>query len=261
MRSALVKVFGFPMTLIHGDPLVLDRWLWLKKRLPRTSRSEMVIDVGCGSGAFTIGAARRGYRAVGLSFEERNQQVASERALMCGAPSAKFEVLDLRALDERRDLMAKFDVALCLEVIEHLIDDDKLMRDMARCLKPGGRLLLTTPNYNYKAITPNENGPFSTGEDGWHVRKGYTEDRLKELCQQSGLVFDACSFCSGFLSQKITFILRVLSNYYPLLGWGAILPLRILPPLLDSLVTKLIDWPYFSICLEAHKPQAAAERD
>src|SRR5207253_6752927 len=160
VSSLLVKSIGFPATLIYGDPLVVDRWLWLKRRLSPHAISEKLLDVGCGSGAFTIGAALRGYDALGLSWDERNQSVAAERARICHAESAHFEVVDARRLDERRDLNAQFDVAICCEVIEHILDDRKLMRDISMCLKPGGRLLLTTPNSNYKSITREDNGPF-----------------------------------------------------------------------------------------------------
>ena len=43
-RSQLVKLLGFPATLIHGDTLVLDRWLWLKRRLPLTAAGETLLD-------------------------------------------------------------------------------------------------------------------------------------------------------------------------------------------------------------------------
>ncbi|QIZ72488.1 class I SAM-dependent methyltransferase [Oxynema aestuarii] len=254
MKSALVKILGFPATLIHGDTLVLDRWLWLKERLPQTSTSDKLIDIGCGTGAFTIGAALLGYEALGLSWDERNQSVAKQRALLCGAKSANFEVLDVRKLDRRQDLIAQFDLAISLEVIEHILDDRKLMRDIANCLKPGGRLLLTTPNYDYKPITAMDKGPFPTVETGWHVRKGYTEASLINLCKEAGFVVDSISFCSGFFSQKTTFFFRFFSKIHPLLGWSFILPLRGLPPLVDPVVTKLLHWPEFSICLEAHKP-------
>ena len=252
MESALVKVLGFPATLIHGDPSVLDRWLWLRNRLPRGSHGQTLLDIGCGSGAFTIGAALRGYESLGLSWDERNQRVASERARICGAGSARFEVQDLRQLDARTDLFSRFDIAVCFETIEHILDDRKLLRDIARCLKPGGRLLLTTPNQDYKPITRGDAGPFSRVEDGWHVRKGYTEADLRALCRETGFTFDACSYCTGLLSQKIIWVQRMAAKIHPLVGWALILPARVLPPPLDPMLARLTRWPDYSICLEAH---------
>src|SRR5207253_6615999 len=98
----------------------------------------------------------------------------------------------------------------------------------------------------------------STVEDGGHVRRGYRKEDLLDLCREAGLMFDTCTFCSGFLSQKVTFLLRTLSKIHPLLGWAGILPLRALPPLMDPLVSRLIAYPQFSICLEAHKPSSEA---
>src|SRR6516225_9143784 len=114
-KSLLVRIIGFPATLIHGDTLVLDRWLWLRRRLPITANGETLIDIGCGTGAFTIGAAKRGYRAVGLSWDERNQSENNFRAKFCGKHNNKF------------------DVAICAENIEHIINDKKLVIDITNC--------------------------------------------------------------------------------------------------------------------------------
>jgi len=258
-RSALVKFFGFPATLVHGDPLVLDRWFWLKARLPKTKNGERLLDVGCGTGAFSIGAALRGYRALGLSWDKRNQLVARERAAYSKTLSTEFEVLDIRELDRRVDLV-DFDVVICLETIEHVMEDLKLMRAIARCLKPGGRLLLTTPYLLYRAISPGDMGPFSTVEDGWHVRRGYSRVMLEELCEHSGLKVERISYCSGYLSQKVAAVMRRLSATNAMLAWALILPLRVLPPLLDPIITGLLGWPHYSICLEAYKPREFSER-
>lgn len=51
---------------------MLDRWLWLRKRLHPSNNSERLIDIGCGTGAFTIGVALKGYSAIGLSWDQRN---------------------------------------------------------------------------------------------------------------------------------------------------------------------------------------------
>ena len=254
-ESLLVKILGFPATLIHGDTAVFDRWLWLRKRLPQTVGGEKVVDIGCGTGAFSIGAALRGYEVLGLSWSERNQQVAGQRARLCKAHSAAFDVLDVRKLDTRRDLNGRFDVAICCETIEHIIDDRKLIVDIAACLKAGGRLLLTTPYYHYRPITSSEKGPFSAIEDGGHVRRGYTKAMLAELCSHANLVIEETSYCTGFVSQKSMYVLRTLSSLHPLLGWVVVLPLRIFPPLCDRLIASVTKFPYFSICIEAYKPR------
>ena len=253
-KSIFVKILGFPATLIHGDTLVLDRWFWLKNHLPQTANGETLIDIGCGSGSFTLGAARLGYKTLGLSWDERNQKIA-RRVLMCNAPLASFEILDVRQLDTQEHLVEQFDVAICFENIEHIINDRKLFKDITACLKPGRRLLLTTPNYHYRPLSSEDNGPFLNIEDGGHVRRGYTKAMLMELCEDSGLMFESESFCSGFLSQKITSLYRALSKIHPLLAWAIILPLRILPPIFDRAITKLIDYPYYCICVEAYKPK------
>jgi len=254
MRSPLVELLGFPATLIHGDTLVLDRWLWLKQRLPAVPRgSGRLLDVGCGSGAFTIGAALRGYRALGLSWDRRNMDAARHRASLCKAPLAEFEVQDIRHLDTRPDLQDRFEMVICCEVIEHVLDDRKLMLDMSRCLKSGGELLLTTPNFNYRPITRSDDGPFSQVEDGWHVRRGYTAEDLRALCAAAGLKVSGIAYCSGFVSQRITRLMRAAGAIHPMLGWGLVLPLRPLPPLSDAWVSRILRWPGYSITLRANK--------
>lgn len=256
--SFLVSLIGFPATLLHGDTLVLDRWRWLLRRLPLTANGESLLDVGCGTGAFTIGAARRGYKSTGISWDERNQHVAQTRARMCNAADAGFVTGDARKLDSIAGLQDNYDVIICLECVEHIIDDGKLFCDMATRLKPGGRLLLTTPNYYYHPISASDRGPFLTEETGWHVRRGYTAPMLRELCARSGLICQEVTFCGGYLSQKITKLWRAAASLPGGSGirWGLTLPLRAVPVLLpDTCFTRLLNWPFFSICLEAYKPR------
>ncbi len=211
MSSALVRVLGFPATLIHGDTLVLDRWLWLKKHLePVPAVSKTLIDVGCGSGAFTLGAARLGYRSLGLTWDNRGNTVAEERAKICNVPLASFEVQDVRNLGEREDFRDKFDVAICCECIEHILNDARLMRDIAACLKPSGKLLLTTPNFYFRPMSPDEEKMISTVEDGGHVRLGYTPDDLTRIALPAGFEVEEIGYCSGVLSQRTTTLLRFL---------------------------------------------------
>ncbi len=161
--------------------------------------------------------------------------------------------MDCRHLDTATQYYGQFDVVICFENIEHILNDEKLMVDMSRCLKPGGKFLLTTPNIDYRPMTKDDNGPFRPVEDGGHVRKGYSEQRLRELASLAGMRVTEIGFCSGLLSQKTTAALRKLGDFSYPLAWAATLPFRILPPLLDPLLSVATSYPGYSITMCAEK--------
>lgn len=100
-------------------------------------RSLSILDVGCGSGANSAELAARGHRVVGADFSD----AAIEKYRARG-----FEgyVVDLESnLGFPAD---SFDVVFCSEVIEHMTSPEVLAAEMFRMLKPGGLLVLSTPN-------------------------------------------------------------------------------------------------------------------
>src|ERR1035441_5132236 len=184
-REALVRLAGPRSLLLLGDTTVLDRWRWVKQRLPAAPAS--LADVGCGNGWLAINCSRLGYGTLGLGWDGPDLAKAKDRAASFGS-NARFEVQDVRTLSERHDLKEKFDIVTCLETIEHLLDDAGLMASLANLLRPGGRLILTTPSEAYIPIDAGDDGPFSKAEDGGHVRKGYTADQLRLLTTQAGQI-------------------------------------------------------------------------
>jgi ubiquinone/menaquinone biosynthesis C-methylase UbiE len=62
-----------------------------------------------------------------------------------------------------------FDVVICFQLIEHIQDDNTLLKEIFRVLKPGGKLLLTTPNKTM-SLTRNP----------YHMRE-YTTDEFRKL--------------------------------------------------------------------------------
>ncbi len=264
MSNLLVRFFGWPATLVHGDSMVVDRWRWLRQRLPVTvTPGESLLDVGCGTGAFTMGAARRGFEAVGLSWDERNQAVAETRAKMLGLNGVSFPICDVRRLDERTEFLNRFDVVLCFENIEHILDDRKLMHDIYNCLKPGGRLFLSAPNYYYHPMSAGDRGPFREVEDGGHVRRGYTPAMLRELCDDCGFEIEEIGYLSYYFSQMTTAMIRIINGVAPsVISWPLSLPMRALTVLLDGWLGKWISialgYPGFSIALVAYKKRFEA---
>lgn len=111
MRNLLLRILGSLAPLIHSDTGTMDRWLWVRRRLPITRNDEQLLDVGCGTGAFSINADKRGYTCLGLTWDEPATTVATERARICKADKTSFRVVDVRQLDRQTDLIGGFDVA------------------------------------------------------------------------------------------------------------------------------------------------------
>lgn len=237
-----MKLVGWRAILLHDDPCAYQRFKWLKKNL--IGGNIRTLDAGCGEGAFTLYAALRGNTAIGLSHDLASNQKASQYTKQLNCSSATFVTGDLRTLDKRATKLGTFDQIICFETIEHILNDKKLIHNLASLLNPGGRLLLTTPNKNYKHLYGDS---LSKTEDGGHVRWGYTHDEIKTMFNASGLEVAKQDFVGGMVSQKLTNLLRFVGKKSSRrIAWTATLPLRPLS-LMDPALTKLLRYPFHSI--------------
>jgi SAM-dependent methyltransferase len=108
-------------------------------------RGKKILDLGCGTGRNTIFAAKNGARAIGVDIERKALKIAGRLAKKEGlGDRVKFVHKDL--LKTRMRQFGLFDVCILQEVIEHDKDYGKIIRLAYTSLKPGGTLLLTTPN-------------------------------------------------------------------------------------------------------------------
>ena len=244
MNELILKIIGWQMTLRFGDPLVMDRWRWLRTRL--ASGAIRTFDAGCGNGCFSFAAAARGNQVVAGSFDAGPIAKAAERARLFGLDNIEFIAIDLRELDLRTGELGLFDQIICTECIEHIQDDEKLVRDLAGCLKPGGRLLLTTPEASHRPLCHEK---LSEREDGGHVRWGYTAERLREIFAGAGLQVEEVSYTSGWITQQLTNLMRVERER---LAWALTFPLRALQTV-DRASNALIRHPWFGVGIVARK--------
>jgi SAM-dependent methyltransferase len=251
MADAMIRIFGWRALLIHGDPCVLDRWLWLRRHL--RGGAARTFDAGCGNGSFSIYAARCGNEVVAASFSSREQDDARRRAAIVGVSGIDFRMLDLRELERYKASLGLFDQIICLETIEHVLDDGALVAALADMLAPGGRLLLTTPFDRHHPLLGEERHP-STNEDGSHVRFGYSPERLRAIARDAGLEVVSEDLVSGVVSQWLTNLMRRLTRRLGTpTGWALMLPLRLLV-VLDAPLTRIFGYPHLSIALSALKP-------
>jgi 2-polyprenyl-6-hydroxyphenyl methylase/3-demethylubiquinone-9 3-methyltransferase len=113
--------------------------------LGEVHEGERVLDVGCGEGVFAEELSRSGAAVVGIDVAD--EPLARARRL--------HPELDLRLVDGEGawDLAdASFDVVWAGEVIEHVADTATWLSEVRRVLRPGGRLLLSTPDHGRLAM-------------------------------------------------------------------------------------------------------------
>jgi 2-polyprenyl-3-methyl-5-hydroxy-6-metoxy-1,4-benzoquinol methylase len=107
-----------------------------------------VLEIGCGRGGFACWLAARDAHApaevVAADFAETAVRKGEEFAARCRIVGIKWEVADIQDL---KHASASFDTVVSCETVEHVSDPRRALGELARVLKPGGRLLLTTPNY------------------------------------------------------------------------------------------------------------------
>ena len=113
----------------------------------RDLEERQVLEVACGRGGLACrlaGVSRPPARVVAADFSTTAIDKGRAFAAGQGLGRIHWEVGDLQALAHPD---ATFDTVISCETIEHLERPRAALAEIARVLRPGGRLLLTTPNY------------------------------------------------------------------------------------------------------------------
>jgi GT2 family glycosyltransferase/SAM-dependent methyltransferase len=133
----------------------LHRYLWAQELVA----GKQVLDLACGEGYGSAILARSAQRVVGVDIDARSIEHAARNYR---APGLEFQVADARELSAFAD--ESFDVVVGFEMIEHVDEQERVLREADRVLRPAGLLILSTPNrevYNAEREAPN---PFHVTE-------------------------------------------------------------------------------------------------
>jgi SAM-dependent methyltransferase len=99
-----------------------------------------VLDYGMGPAVFGPPSVERGLRYIGVDISPKMIELA--RAM--GLPGAEFHEGDLAVLEKFRETA---DAVLLIGLIDYLADPADGLRKLARCVKPGGRIILSFRNH------------------------------------------------------------------------------------------------------------------
>lgn len=111
-------------------PVYLEKMKEVRSFLDRYGRKKKIIDLGCGEGVLVEEYRRKGFNITGLDLNFQSKFVKKGNLLNPKLPRNHYDII------------------LCLDVIEHLHfrEQKTAISNMARMLKPGGKLLITIPN-------------------------------------------------------------------------------------------------------------------
>jgi 2-polyprenyl-6-hydroxyphenyl methylase/3-demethylubiquinone-9 3-methyltransferase len=110
-----------------------------------------VLDVGCGGGLVSEPLARMGARVTGVDPGRENVEAARAHAEGEGRPGDLDLNYRIGTVEELAAEGLKFDAVVSLEVVEHVPDVGAFIKSCASLVRPGGALVLSTINRNFKS--------------------------------------------------------------------------------------------------------------
>ena len=164
---------------------------------PQTS----ILDAGSGNGLLSLSLASMfddlpGVKISGVDCDSKRVETASVRAKMVRLDHRLlFSVQDLTALQFED---AEFDLIVCADVIEHIQEDERAMRELQRVTKPNGKIILST-------VTPTDQQRSflyrASAEEHGHVREGYSKGELERLVEDAGYTTEGIFFRDRYLDR------------------------------------------------------------
>lgn len=164
-----------------------------------------VLDIGCASGAFLKAAKDLGFSTVGVEPSR----------WMCEFGRREYD-LDLRpgTLEEHRFQDREFDIVTLWDVIEHLVDPKKILRESLRTLKPDGLLVINYPDY----------GSLASRLLGWkwpfllsvHLTY-FTRTTIRRLLQECG--FEVLEIRPYWQTLELGYVMQRAAPYFGFFRW------------------------------------------
>ncbi len=142
------------------------------------------LEIGCGTGFVISGISKQfpEVRLFGSEYLEEGLVYARRRV-----PTAKFTQMDARHIHYESEL----DAIGAFDVLEHIEEDEVVLQQICKALKPGGIVFITVPQHRWLWS--------AVDEYACHVRRYPANELHKKVCQAGFEIIRSTSFVSTLL--------------------------------------------------------------
>jgi 2-polyprenyl-3-methyl-5-hydroxy-6-metoxy-1,4-benzoquinol methylase len=187
IKNDLGKVFNQSLFLRKTfykllDLLLLRTW-HIHRELrawPKFRESFEMMDAGSGFGQYSFYIANRNKECTITAVDVKEEQIAdcNQFFAKCGLTNVTFSFGDLT----KPHATNKYDLVLCVDVMEHILEDVDVFRNFHQSMKPEAMLLISTPSDQGGSDADNHGESFI----GEHVRDGYPVEEMRQKLNTAG---------------------------------------------------------------------------
>ena len=157
---------------------ILAKLIDRKVAPPKNAR---ILEIGCGTGHNLAMLGRFG-SVEAIEIDEAARTVATKRL---GSPVGDAPLPELTGIGE-----GSYDLVAILDVLEHVKDDREALASIARKLKPGGRILITVPAFQWM---------WSAHDVVNHHHRRYSKQTLARVVEEAGLKLHFLGYFNSLL--------------------------------------------------------------
>jgi len=149
----------------------------ISRYLPSNAKGKKLLEVGCGTGHWSRYFSEYGFEVTGLDISKRMINTALQK----GIPNVSFRIADGHLLPFADD---SFDLTAAITTLEFVRDTDAVLREMIRCTRKGGRILVGVLNRLSKVNRQRQ----ASAESPYASARLFSPVELKQLLQPYGRV-------------------------------------------------------------------------
>jgi SAM-dependent methyltransferase len=209
LDGVFIQIFGIHYLRLLRKPDTLERCNYLIGHIRNLGRNKLrVLDAGCGAGLTLVYLDR-------LCSNIVMEYVGVDLLTTGFAHRFRYTKMPHRFLKIDLDSdwqLGKFDVVFCSEVLEHLIEDERLFQRLSDHVLSNGLVIVTAPHKNFfleMAKTYESTARFhkwlaenTPVQDGEHVRIGYERNDFLKMADNCSLMAKTIDYISPFNVQE-----------------------------------------------------------